>query len=285
MVDIESEKMVNDELRKEVKSTEINTLEWYDFVGLLADIIPTLHGGGRKATEDLLDMCHLGPESRVLDIGCGGGQTACKIAREYGSQVVGIDISEVMISKAKERARAQNLEEKVEFRVADVFKLPFGDGSFDVALFESVLTPLPGIKKDAMKETMRVIKQGGLIGANESFLYASAPAELLELVDDHPAVPGGMFTPEKLRGLFEDSGLQVVEVSEVRSSEAPSVAREMSVLGILSFMLKSYWKMLYKMLTDPRFRRAQKIDDRLTKILKDHGGYVLIVGQKPQRAR
>ncbi len=94
-----------------------------------------------------------------------------------------------------------------------------------------------------------------------------------------------MFTPEKLRGLFEDSGLQVVEVSEVRSSEAPSVAREMSVLGILSFMLKSYWKMLYKMLTDPRFRRAQKIDDRLTKILKDHGGYVLIVGQKPQRAR
>jgi len=94
-----------------------------------------------------------------------------------------------------------------------------------------------------------------------------------------------MFTPQKLKGLFEESGLQVVNVSDVRSSEAPSVAKEMGVLGILSFMIKSYWKILHKLLTDPRFRKAQKIDDRLTKILKDHGGYMLIVGQKPQQAK
>ena len=200
----------------EVNQTEISTLEWYDFVGLLADIIPALHLGGTKATEDLLETFQLGPKTRVLDIGCGGGQTACKIAREYSSQVVGIDISDVMISKAKEKARAQNVEDKVEFRVADVFQLPFDDGSFDVALFESVLTPLPGNKLDAMNETIRVIKPGGLIGANESIFYTSAPAELLELVDKHPAVPGGMFTPQKLTGLFEESGLQVVKITDVR---------------------------------------------------------------------
>ncbi|MCW3992364.1 MAG: class I SAM-dependent methyltransferase [Candidatus Bathyarchaeota archaeon] len=265
-----------------VDETRISTLEWYDFIGLLVDVIPALHLGGTKATEDLLEMCQLGPETRVLDIGCGGGQTACKIAREYGSQVVGIDISEVMISKAKENARDQNLEDRVEFRVADVFQLPFDDESFDVALFESVLTPLPGDKLDAMRETLRVIKPGGLVGVNESIFYTSAPAEFLEAVEDHPAMPGGMFTPQKLRGLFEDSGLQVVDMTEVRSSEAPSVAREMGVLGILSFMIKNYWKILHKLLTDPRFRKAQKVDDRVTKILKDHGGYMLIVGQKTQ---
>jgi len=56
----------------------------------------------------------------------------------------------------------------------------------------------------------------------------------------------------------------------------------MGVLGILSFMIGSYWKILGKLLTDSRFRKAQKIDDRLTKILKEHGGYALIVGQEPQ---
>jgi ubiquinone/menaquinone biosynthesis C-methylase UbiE len=106
---------------EEVDQTDISTIEWYDFIGLLVDVIPALHLGGTKATEDLLEMCLLGPETRVLDVGCGGGQTACKIAREYGSRVVGIDISEVMISKAKEKAREQNVEDKVEFRVADVF--------------------------------------------------------------------------------------------------------------------------------------------------------------------
>jgi len=79
-----------------------------------------------------------------------------------------------------------------------------------------------------------------LIGANESIFYTSALAELLEVVENHPAIPGGMFTPQKLKGLFEESSLQVVNMTEVRSSEAPSVAKEMGVLGILSFMIKSY---------------------------------------------
>jgi len=93
-----------------------------------------------------------------------------------------------------------------------------------------------------------------------------------------------MFTPQKLRGLFEESGLQLVKMTDVRSSEAPNVAKEMGVLGILSFMIKSYLKILHKLLTDPQFRKALKIDDRLTKIRMDHGGYRLIVGQKPQLA-
>jgi len=169
----------------------------------------------------------------------------------------------------------------VEFRVADAFKLPFDDGSFDVAIFESVLTPLPGNKMEALKETIRVVRTGGLIGANETIFYAPAPTELLELTDKHPAIHG-MFTPEKLKGLFEKSGLLVVEMSEVRSSEAPSITREMGIFGILSFMIRSYWKILGKLLTDSRFKKAQKIDDKITKILKEHGGYVLIVGKKPQ---
>jgi ubiquinone/menaquinone biosynthesis C-methylase UbiE len=193
---------------------------------------------------------------------------------------MGIDISDVMISKATDKARKQRVEDKAEFRVADAFQLPFDDGSFDVAIFESVLTPLPGDKVEALKETIRVVRPGGLIGANETIFYAPAPDELFELADEHPAIHG-MFTPEKLRGLFEESGLSVVKMSEVRSSEAPSVTKEMGILGILSFMVKSYWKILGKLLTDSRFRKAQKIDDRITKILKEHGGYVLIVGQKP----
>jgi ubiquinone/menaquinone biosynthesis C-methylase UbiE len=257
----------------------IGTVEWYDFMGLLADSLPSIHLGGAKATGDLLAMLRPGPEDAVLDIGCGAGHTACKIAAEHGSRVVGIDISDVMISRAGERAMRQHVEEKVEFRVADAFRLPFDDRSFDLALFESVLTPLPGDKLDALRETIRVVRPGGLIGANETIFFASAPAELLELAEEHPAIHG-MFTPERLRGLFEESGLRVVEASEVRSSEAPSAAREMGVLGILSFMIRSYWKILGRLLTDPRYRRAQRIDDRISKILREHGGYMLIVGQR-----
>lgn len=61
----------------------------------------------------------------MLDIGCGSGNTACLIATQYGSHVVGIDISEVMISKARERAIKEGVADKVEFRIYIIFLKTF----------------------------------------------------------------------------------------------------------------------------------------------------------------
>lgn len=259
---------------------EITTTEWYDFIGNLGEIIPALHLGGKEATRELIEMCGITSDSRVLDVGCGTGYTACEIAREQGSHVTGIDISETMISKAEQRARKEGLADRVEFRVADVFSLPFEDGSYDVALFESVLTPIPGNKLDALREVVRVVRPGGMIGANESFILDSAPEEFWRLAEKHPATHD-MFSPDRLRDLFEEAGLQVVEMSSVKSSEAPSAMREMGVTRLISFMVKSYWRVLGKLITDSRFRRAAKVDDQVSNFIKEHGGYVLIAGLVP----
>jgi len=258
----------------------IGTREWYDFVGQLADALPGMHMGGQNATQTLLDMCHLNGTSQVLDVGCGGGNTACLIVEQYGSSVQGIDISEVMIDKAKDRARRQGLDDSVEFRVADAFQLPFEQDSFDVVLIESVLTPLPGDKSKALGEMVRVARPGGRIGANESTVDPSAPQEWLALLDEHPAMHG-YFTPQTLRTLFEESGLQVVEMIEAQYVDTPKVLKDMGLRGVLSFVFRAYPKILLQMLRDSRIREAGKIDDQMTKHGKEYMGYALIVGQKP----
>ena len=258
----------------------IGTREWYDFVGQLADGLPGMHLGGQDATQRLLDMCHLGATSKVLDVGCGGGNTACLIAQQYGSRVQGIDISEVMVAKAEQRARRQGLEDMVEFRVADAFDLPFEDDTFDVVIIESVLTPLPGDKGKALEEMARVVRPGGRIGANETTVDPSAPEEWLALLDEHPAMYG-TFTAQTLRSLFEESGLHVVEMVEAQYVDAPKALQEMGLGGILSFMFRAYPKILLKLLRDARIREAGRIDDQMTKRGKDYMGYVLIVGRKP----
>jgi len=263
---------------------EITTREWYDFVGSMVDVIPALHLGGEEATRDLLEMSAPTPETRVLDIGCGSGHTACEVARVYGSRVTGIDISEIMVAKAERRARRERLEELVEFRVADVFSLPFPDDGFDLALFESVITTLPGDKHDALLETVRVTRPGGLVGANESVIRSSAPEEFLKLAEEHPATYG-VFTPEGLRTLLEESGLEIVEMSGVRSSGTPSMTGELGVLGMITFMVKNYWRILWKLISDPRYRRAAKVDDGLSKFIREHGGYVLIVGRVSEKGK
>jgi len=264
----------------ELSQKPVGTREWYDFIGQLADALPGLHLGGQEATQTLLEMCELDATSRVLDVGCGSGNTACLIAQQYGSRVHGIDISEVMIAKAKERARRRGLMDKVEFQVADAFQLPFEDDSFGVVIIESVLTPLPGDKKQALMEMVRVVRPGGRIGANESTVDPSAPRELLALFAEHPAIHG-YFTPETLRSLFEESGLQVVQITEVKGAGTPSALKEMGLRGVLSFMIRVYPKILLKLLRDARFRKAARIDDKVTKGGKPYMGYTLIVGQKP----
>ena len=79
----------------------VGTADWYDFVAVAADLAPEVHVGGFAATRDLLAMVAIGPDSRVLDVGCGAGHTACWIAREYRAHVVGIDLSEAMLAHAR----------------------------------------------------------------------------------------------------------------------------------------------------------------------------------------
>jgi ubiquinone/menaquinone biosynthesis C-methylase UbiE len=171
------------------------------------------------------------------------------------------------------------VEEKVEFRVADIFQLPFDDSSFDVAIAESILTPLPGDKKQALQEIARVIRPGGLIGINEGTIDPSAPPEYFALLKEHPAVHGH-FTAETLRKLFEESGLEVVHLDETREAAGSSVLKELGCRGLLSFMVRTYPKIVLKLLSDARFRDAHRIDDQITKEYKQHMGYTLLVARK-----
>jgi SAM-dependent methyltransferase len=61
-------------------------------------------------SEFALDRARVGPGERAIDVGCGCGATCLSLARRVGStgSVLGIDISAVMLARARERARAAN---------------------------------------------------------------------------------------------------------------------------------------------------------------------------------
>jgi len=257
----------------------MGTREWYDFIGLLADMIPGIHMGGVDATFALLEMCQVDENSRILDVGCGGGYTACLIAKEIGAHVHGIDISEVMVFKARQRAERLGVADLVDFRTGDVFQIPFEDPQFDMVLVESVLVTLPGDKLEALREMMRVLRPGGSIGANESTVHPETPDHLIETFSRHPATYG-IFTPESLRELFESAGLKDINLVEHWNVETPSPMKEMGCGGLLSFAFRVYPKIILKLLRDKRFREASRIDDQITKGGKEYMGYALITGRK-----
>src|SRR5215469_978265 len=80
----------------------------------------------RGANDALFDRLGVGPGTRLLDIACGSGYAA-SVAAERGAVVAGLDASEALIAIA--RARTPD----GDFRVGDMFGLPFPDDGFDVA--------------------------------------------------------------------------------------------------------------------------------------------------------
>jgi len=67
---------------------------------------------------------------KILDVGCGTGRHAIELTKR-GYQITGIDLSDAQLEKAKEKAKANNLE--IDFLRCDARNLPF-DNQFDVAI-------------------------------------------------------------------------------------------------------------------------------------------------------
>jgi cyclopropane-fatty-acyl-phospholipid synthase len=79
------------------------------------------------------------PGLEVLDIGCGWGGLALTLARDYGARVTGITLSQEQLTEARNRARAEGLEDRVSFELCDYRAM---DRQFDrivsVGMFEHV---------------------------------------------------------------------------------------------------------------------------------------------------
>jgi hypothetical protein len=127
---------------------------------------------------------------------------------------------------------------------------------------------------------IRVLRPGGLIGANESTVDPTAPPEMLEAFAQHPAIYG-YFTAQTLHELFKEAGLQQIQITETKNIDAPNPLKEMGCGGLLAFFFRTYPKIILTLLRDARFREASRIDDQITKRGKEYMGYTLIVGQVP----
>jgi SAM-dependent methyltransferase len=97
--------------------------------------------------------------ARVLDVGCGAGQTAIPMARQ-GINVTGLDLAGNLVEEARRRAQAEGLQ--VQFDEGDAEQLPYDDASFDVvfSLIGAMFAPQPHKVAD---EFVRVCRPGGRI--------------------------------------------------------------------------------------------------------------------------
>src|SRR5713101_3109900 len=108
-----------------------------------------------------LGWLDLSPGKTLLDVACGSGGPALRIAATTGCSVVGIDVHEQAISTANALAAQRGLTKLVEFRVADATEqLPFSDAWFDAITCIDAINHLPN-RPRVIAEWARLLKLGG----------------------------------------------------------------------------------------------------------------------------
>ncbi|MFQ5957250.1 MAG: class I SAM-dependent methyltransferase [Candidatus Brocadiales bacterium] len=113
-----------------------------------------LYAPGRLAAVRLMDIR---PGEEVLEVGVGTGVSLPHYPKH--AKLVGIDVSEEMLAKAKERKAVLDLS-NVDIYEMDATRMDFPDGRFDKVIAAHVITVVPEPLK-ALKEMNRVCKDGG----------------------------------------------------------------------------------------------------------------------------
>jgi ubiquinone/menaquinone biosynthesis C-methylase UbiE len=112
-----------------------------------------------EVVERLVERVAPRPDALALDIGCGPGLQAVRLAR-HGLRVCAADFSPAALGQAERTVEAAGLADRVEVVQADLLDLPFPDGRFDLVLCWGVLMHIPDVER-AIAELCRVVAPGG----------------------------------------------------------------------------------------------------------------------------
>ena len=141
----------------------------------------------RQVTDELellAERVDLPAHPRIIELGCGAAHLSRKLLQRYpASSVTGLEVDERQMAKNLERP-----QERLRFVNAGAQAIPFGDGSFDLALMLKSLHHVPlDLLDQALAEVHRVLRPQGLLYVSEP-VFAGALNEVMRLFHDEEVV-------------------------------------------------------------------------------------------------
>ncbi|MFH8747249.1 SAM-dependent methyltransferase [Streptomyces rimosus] len=174
-----------------------------------------------RQTEFLADVLTGGGlphDARLLDIGCGTGGPAIRLAQRTGGRVTGITVSKVQLARCEERLSTAGLAGRVDFAYGDAMRLGFADDSFDAAWSIDCFPHLSD-RPAGLREARRVLRPGGHLLLTEFARRGTPGKEEVDAFTRLWASPPPT-TFATLLGEIEESGLRVVRVQNMTSNVA-----------------------------------------------------------------
>jgi SAM-dependent methyltransferase len=247
---------------------QVRALDPYAFLAVVGKRV--IHPGGRLSTDRLLEWARIAPGEHVLDIGCGVGTTAVRIAQETGADVVAADISELMLDRARRTAAQTGTRVRVER--ADILALPYPDDNFDCVIAEAVTMFVD--RPRAAAELARVCKPGGRVLGTE-FCWRRPPTAEAKEVFLGQVCPGLAFDDvDEWVGIYSGAGLV-----DIRTDTGPFAM--MTARGFLADEGANAFAVMGRALSRAAYvRKMAWLMPRMARAVP-YLGYIVVHARKP----
>ena len=154
------------------------------------------------------EICRLTPDMRQLDLACGKGEMLCQWSQRWGIQGVGVDISKVFLTEARERAAELKVQEHIRFVEADAGQYSASGEQFDIVSCIGATWIGNGLA-GTIKLMLPALKPGGLLLIGEPYWTEPPPEDAYASAglgkDDFTSLIGNL-------DRIETAGMKLVEM-------------------------------------------------------------------------
>lgn len=178
--------------------------------------IPKLGTGSPRIIRQVFERLQLPLAPTILDVGCATGMSSIELARISEGSILALDINQTYLDILKEKAKAQNVSDRIRTTRQNMFSMEFEEGAFNVIWAENVIFRI-GIK-GALKSWRRFLKKRGYI----------VLSTIVRLKDDVPdeardywesSYPG-VTTHAKIEKVIEKQGYRLVDSILIPTAES-----------------------------------------------------------------
>lgn len=150
----------------------------------------------------------------VLDIGCGIGGIDIMLARDYGCDIIALDVEAPLLDKARKRVAAAGLAERIDLRHVEPGPLPLADSAVDIVFSKDAWVHILD-KQSLLAEVFRVLRPGGLLMAGDWCKGPDPYSAAMEYFFELEGLTYNMVTLDSYDEALRDCGFAEIELSDI----------------------------------------------------------------------
>ena len=268
---------------RKLSNREIGDIGLYEFQGYIGAMTsPTF--GGWKGTDRLIELLDIKEmeRPRILEVGCSTGYITRYVAQKFDCEIVGVDLSEILIELARDESEKLNLA-NVSFERASAESLPFVDSSFDIVYGEAI-TALVSDPVMVLEEYRRVLKKGGKVATLDLFMKESLDPEFYQEMKNI-MIMSNIIGPEtdirtlkEWENIFKEAGFNNIKIDDYYED---IFVRDYSFAEKIMISIRVLYHMAINRDLRRKMRPMLKFVKRFQDELKgDSFGYFIFTGAK-----